>query len=454
MSQDWSRSRVCIDVGRGEQPLEVVAGNDTPFQILVTGDFSGRANRGVNSAVTDRRPVLVDCDNLDSVLAGMGVSVRLPEGTFRFRELNDFHPDSIYRSTALFQGLQEMRARASPPALATARIPRQPLQPGKPLLDRMMEEADGGPGAPVLQRSDDLAAFVKEVVAPYVVPRDDPFRQEWVAQIDAAAGIAMRAILHHADFQSLEAVWRAVHMLVQRLQPDSELKVYILDARIEELIADLASFERLLADSEYPWALLIGGFAFGQSELDVMRLQILGRIAATSGAPFLAEAQPLEQAEATAAWQSLRRSREARWVGLALPRFLLRLPYGKATAPVESFDFEEMPESVHTQYLWGNPAFCCACLLGQAFRRHGWDRGSGIHQQLDGLPLHVYAEDGETIAKPCAEVLLTETDAEFLVSSGFMPVMSMRHRDSVVVVRFQSLEDPPSPLPGPWRQSF
>ena len=91
----------------------------------------------------------------------------------------------------------------------------------------------------------------------------------------------------------------------------------------------------------------------------------------------------------------LRRSPEARWLGLALPRFLLRLPYGKDTSPIEAFPFEEMPESEHSAYLWGNPAFFCAQLIGQSFEAHGWDLARRLARRIDNLPMHVYREDGE-----------------------------------------------------------
>ena len=184
---------------------------------------------------------------------------------------------------------------------------------------------------------------------------------------------------------------------------------------------------------------------------DAARLQSLGRFAAAMGAPFLAEADPPADEDCGPHWRDLRRSTEAAWIGLAVPRFLLRLPYGKDTAPVESFDFEEMPESVHAAYLWGNPAFACACLLGEAFRADGWSLQPHEHCQIDELPLHVYEEDGEPQTKPCAEVLLTESDSDFLLTQGLMPLASIRDQDSALLLRFQSIAEPAAPLAGRWR---
>jgi len=147
----------------------------------------------------------------------------------------------------------------------------------------------------------------------------------------------------------------------------------------------------------------------------------------------------------------LRRSSEAAWIGLLLPRFLLRLPYGKNTVPLENFSFEEMPEApVHQQYLWGNPAFACAYLLAQTFAESGWEMRPGTHAELRGLPLHVYEADGEPQVQPCAEVLMSDADAEWLLDQGMMPLVSVKNEDAVRLLRFQSIAHPPAPLAGGW----
>ncbi len=144
---------------------------------------------------------------------------------------------------------------------------------------------------------------------------------------------------------------------------------------------------------------------------------------------------------------------EASAIGLALPRFLLRLPYGKKTDPIESFDFEEMPEAPsHEDYLWGNPAFACAALLAQSFSEYGWEMRPGAHAQIDGLPLHVYQRDGESELKPCAEALLTEDAAAHILENGLMPLVSLKERDSVRLVRFQSIAKPLRALAGGWQR--
>jgi len=464
MSERISRASVNLDVGAGAQPIRSAPEADTPFRMLILGDFSGRGPRGERVPIAERRPKAVDCDNLDQVLASLSPSVCLPRATLRFQALDDFHPDAIYRRADLFRKLADLRNQPAPGPAAAREDPRPavPAGPsaGRSLLESMMEQADDEPPSRAAPERDALAAFLKRAVEPHLAPRQDPRRLEWAARVDAAAGEQMRAILHHPHFQSLEAAWRSLAMLISRLQPDAELKIHVFDATLEELMADApewggppglpSSLERCFGGSKAPWSLIVGNFVFGRSAEDAARLRWLGRLAAVLGAPFLGEAEPPSSSAPCPPWRDLVQSPEARWIGLALPGFLLRLPYGKDTSPADQFDFEEMPESVHTHYLWGNPAFFCACVLGQAFRSDGWGLRPALHRQIGGLPQHIYRVDGESVAKPCAEALLTDTDAEFILANGFMPLLSMKDQDSVLLLRMQSIADPPAPLSGRW----
>jgi len=438
---NFSKSSIVLQADPDASPsLEV--DSDTPFRILVLGDFSGRANRGLTTGLAGQRPVLVDLDNFEEVMAGMQTSLRLPGGKLRFRELDDFHPDHIHRNAEIFQKLGELRY--VPPGAAASATPA-PSNPG--LLDSILELADDS-GTPSIEEAGDLSAFIRKAMAPHLEAKPDAGKQEWAARVQAVASEQMKAMLHHPAFQALEAAWRAAWMLVQALGDD--VKVYLLDASMDELLSDTAALEKILTGPREPWALVVGNFVFGQSEEDVRRLQLFGRMTRAAGAPFLAEALPPSGEAAPEHWQQLRKSSVATWIGLAVPRFLLRLPYGKKTSPVETFPFEEMAGSVHADYLWGNPAFCCAYLIGQSFREEGWDLRPGMHRQVEGLPLHVYQEGGERVNKPCAEILLSEKDAQFILECGYMPLASMKDQDSVLLVRFQSIAEPLAALGGRW----
>jgi type VI secretion system protein ImpC len=487
----FPNATVSLDVDAGAEPLPAKPDSDTPFRILVLGDFSGRGNRG-EPAAARLRPYLIDRDNFDQVIARIRPELELGEHgrgiVLQFRELEDFHPDRIYGRAACFGKLRETHRKLGDPdtfaeAAATVKswssvpapaatppdpAPRQPASAasrpdmaalsGGSLLDNILEATEAAPARPVRQ-PDELRAFIDRVVAPHVAPRQDAQLPDLVAQVDAAAARLMRGILHHRDFQALEAAWRALFFLARELETGPQLKLYVLDVSKADLAGALGELHRILVDEAVatpgaePWSLVAGNFTFAQTASDVHLLGELGRIMRAAGAPFLAEADLSEADSADTAlrWNALRHSPGASWIGLALPRFLLRLPYGEKTETVESFTFEEMPGApVHQKYLWGNPAFACTYLLGQAFPSYGWDLRPGAHQEIRGLPLHVYDEDGEQQLKPCAEMLMTEGDAEWILERGFMPLVSIKNQDVVRLLRFQSIAEPLARLSGPW----
>lgn len=453
-----------------------LAESETPFRILILGDFSGDARRLSRQAVrplAERRPVRVDRDNLDMVLGSFAPALELGSHLrLQFRELEDFHPDRLYASARLFQTLAELRRRLSDPA-AFGEAVRQ-LQPEPPpevteltaggLLEKAVEASEAQAAAAAVR--DPLLEYVRRLVAPYVQPRPDARQTELLARLDQAVGALMRAVLHQPAFQALEAAWRAVFFLVRRLETDGRLRIYLLDVSRQELAADLAAedltetgLHRILVEQAIgtlggePWSVVAGNYVFQVSREDARLLARLAKLASQAGAPFLAEAgaEPPEPGAAQA-WKALRSMPEAAWIGLALPRFLLRLPYGRQTDPIESFDFEEMPAAPqHGWYLWGNPAFACVYLLARAFLNWGWEMRPGMVQDIEGLPAHFYEQEGETRMTPCAELLLSEQAVEEILELGFMPLISIKNRDVVRLARFQSIADPPRALAGPWR---
>jgi type VI secretion system protein ImpC len=304
-----------------------------------------------------------------------------------------------------------------------------------------------------------------------------------LAAADAAIGERMRAVLHHPDFQRLEAAWRGVHFLVTGLELDATLQLHIVDIGKEELRADLqaagadlrrSAAYRLLVERQRaapdtpPWSVLVGDYHFGPGADDVAMLAALGAIAAQAGAPLLAAgadqllgcdslaATPdpsdwrAPDADSAARWQALRASPGASWLGLALPRLLLRLPYGKQTDRVEHFDFDEY-DGAHASYLWGNAAFGCALLLGQSFQDNAWDLAPGELLDIGALPAHTVRRDSAAYMQACAETLLSERAADAILRLGLMPMLSFGNRDAVHLARSQSLAAPPQPLSGPWQ---
>jgi len=530
MSTRHSFGEIHLDVTAGRERSQARPDAETPFRIAILGDFSGRANRGLREsgdALASRRPLMIDRDNFDSVLAKIAPQLELASGgddgfgiSLRFADLDDFHPAKLFERVPIFQKLREMRQKLSDPATfsktaaelglvssvgAPGPAPQaQATSPGGPghapepqvrsediesvvsgsLLSEMVEATEGRAEKDAPRRPDEWATLVNKIVAPHLVARADPRQAELVALIDKATSAQMAALLHAPDFQALEAAWRAVFLLVRNVETDSRLKLFLIDISKQELAADLLAAEDLISTGMYkllvektvvtpgaePWAVIAGNLTLGPGLEDIKLLARMANVAASAGAPFVAGASPALlgcysvsglpdprqwknqiPGESAALWQSLRRSPEARWVGLALPRFLLRLPYGKDTEAVELFQFEEMADpSAHEDYLWGNAAFACALLLAQSFTEQGWELRPGSISEIGGLPLYVYAVEGEPRTLPCAEVSLTQTAAEKMMENGFMPLASLKDQPTVRLVRLQSIADPLSSLAGRW----
>ena len=465
--------------------------------------------------IGSRSTILVDRDNFNQVLSRIGPTIRLPmEGAealvLRFRELEDFHPDRLFETVSLFRRLREVRQQLKDPATFPAAAEALGLS-AKPkpsttrsnaatsvesglaaitadragsLLDDIVKESEAPAGGRSSGRPDQLQEFVQRVTKPHLVADVDDRQTAALEMIDRVLSAQMRALLHAPAFQALEAAWRAVYFLVRRVETSTQLKLYLIDISQEELYRDLLSSPDLRNTQAYrllvektvgspgaeTWALLAGNYTFGSTRHDAEALARIAKIAQVAGAPFLAAASPLllgcrslaetphprdwklvMEPDAAQAWDALRRSPEAAWVGLALPRFLLRLPYGKETDPTESFDFEEVSgEPEHEDYLWGNPAFACALLLAQSFSEDGWEMRPGTHSNIEGLPLHVYKHNGESELKPCAEVLMTEEAAVQILEHGVMPLASMKGSDAIGLVRSQSVARLLRPLAGRW----
>jgi type VI secretion system protein ImpC len=275
----------------------------------------------------------------------------------------------------------------------------------------------------------------------------------------------MRTLLHDPAFQSLESAWRGIQWLISNVELDGPLSLHLFDVTREELLADLVAAEGKLAQTglhralvdrwrDEPggrgWTVLIGLFDFGPSDADIGLLAALGLIASRAGGPLVAGADLAltgSDEQALAGWQTLRQSEAAPWIGLAAPRVLLRMPYGKASDPIESFAFEEfVGQPVQHELLWGTASLAGALLIGQAFNARGWEMEPGDEREIDALPAYTFVRDGEREMQPCAERLLTERDMDTMLNAGLMPVASRRDRSAVVVVRFQSVADPPAPL--------
>jgi len=474
---------------------------DSPFCIAVLGDFSGQSDS------SKLRPIEIDRDNLEEVMAKFKINLHLnltanENIQISLNELDDFHPDELYEKLESFEKLRSLRRRLkSKSSFADAAAEIQSWLPAvKPEHEKKSTVADNNTTIPpaaenllddilgsAQSNSSDAAEathidkLIKSIVAPYVEPAADPRQNEMLEMVDKATESHMQNILHHPDFQAMEAAWQSLYFLIKRLETGSKLKIFILDISKPQLQQDLAvddlassSIYKLFCDpseGDNPWSILLGNYTFTDSIDDVLSLANIGTIAQQSNAPFIAAAhEKLAGCESFAktadyedwnyaigegaekAWALLRQSPVASYIGLALPRFLLRLPYGNKSKPIDAFKFEEMTaENNHTDYLWGNPAFIKAECLAQSFNNSGWNMQVGEIFQTDNLPIHYYNDEGETVSKPTAEIMLTEKGGEILNQHGLMSLWSVRNMDCIRSADYQSINENSQKLAGRWK---
>ncbi len=478
---------------------------EPPFQILVLGDWSGN---GEKKDLAERRPIEIDRDNFDDVLQKLGVRLDLDlqnDGnvlTLEFSKLEDFHPDNIFRQISLFSDLRDLRKRLSksdtfnsaaqevrgwfdaPETTDSSDTVSENLPISSDnILDQILS-GDSVPIKPQTTHSTELNRLLGDLVKSHLVGFDENEQSKLLTAVDEATGDLMRNILHHPKFQELEAAWRGLYFFVRRTETDVDLKIYLLNISKNELSDNLKSVNDLSDSFLHRWmiteaidklggepfAFVCGNYAFSPNVEDIAVLIRLAKLAATADAPFISHIRPeilgIKSFDASPThdkwnfsdatnegklWATLRSLPESEYLGLTIPRFLARLPYGEKTEPLDNFSFEEFAENpVHDQYLWANSAFACASLLAQSYRQSGWEMGRALEQDIEGLPIHIYKSDGETITKPCAEVVFTQTACEKLMEFGLTPLLSFRNTDRVRLARFQSISNPVTALKGKW----
>lgn len=474
---------------------------DPPFKLLVLGDWSGDADK---KELAERRVIEVDRDNFDETIAKLGVRLELEfNGSplpLEFGDLDDFHPDQIFRTVPIFAELRDVRKRLKDDNTfnSAAREVRErfgidkaadetPAQsaveaPPTDLLDAILTRPSGGAPKPKPGMSKDIAELVNEIVRPHLVSTDENEQGRLINVIDAAISALMRGILHDERFQELEAAWRGLYFLVRRTETSSYLKIYITDILKEELAEELKSAESLAQTSLYRhlikdaietpgsdgYAAVLGNYAFDVNVDDVAALIRIAKLAAGANAPFIAYTTPSvlgietldvnadpetwnlkDESQTVKLWSALRGQAEAEYLGMTMPRLLSRLPYGADTDPLETFAFEEfdgVPN--HDGYVWANGCFAAGQLLAETYSAYGWDMGRALKQDLEGMPVHVYKEGTETVYKPCSEVLLTDKAFQKMMDIGLMPFITYKNSDRVKLGRFQSVAD--TALKGPW----
>ncbi|HXE36742.1 MAG TPA: type VI secretion system contractile sheath large subunit [Verrucomicrobiae bacterium] len=351
------------------------------------------------------------------------------------------------------------------------------------LLDQIVEQGRFGKEQVARERGRDM---VKEFVAQVLegemkLSRDaDATINARVAQIDHLISLQLNEILHHPAFQKLEGSWRGIKYMMDQSETSAMLKIRVLNVSKKELLRDLqrapefdqsVMFKKVYEDEfgifgGEPFGALIGDYEFSKHPEDIELLEKVSQVAAGAHAPFLTAAAPellnldsfsqlgdprdigkIFDSTEFAKWKSFRASEDSRYVGLTMPRVLMRLPYGKDTKPVDDFNYEEGVDGTdHSKYLWGNAAYALGARLTTAFAQYGWCasirgvEGGGL---VEGLPTHTFRTDEGDVALKCpTEVAITDRREKELADQGLIPLVHCKGTDYAAFFSVQSANKP------------
>ena len=325
-----------------------------------------------------------------------------------------------------------------------------------------------------------VSAFIEELLKPQ--NENEPVKKAMVdrmiAEIDAKLSRQMDEILHNAEFQALESSWRGLKLLVDRTNFRENIKLEIINASKQDLLDDFEDSPEITQSGLYkhiytaeygqfggqPVGALIANYFFDPSAPDIKTLQYVASVATMSHAPFIAAAGPkffgLEsfaglpdlkdlkdhfEGPQFAKWQSFREQEDARYVGLTVPRFLLRNPYDPEDNPVKTFVYKENVANSHEHYLWGNTAYTFASKLTDSFAKFRWCPniiGPQSGGAVEDLPLHHFESMGEIETKIPTEVLVSDRREYELAEEGFIALTMRKGSDNAAFFSANSAQKP------------
>ncbi len=349
------------------------------------------------------------------------------------------------------------------------------------LLDQIMQETKLKPsdeGYGVAKKG--VEAFIAEMLAPARGEKkvDKRLVDGMIAEIDKKLSVQVDGILHNESFQKLESAWRGLKYVVDKTNFRENVKLEIVSISKDALLEDFEDAPEIVKSGLYqhaytaeygqfggqPVAGMIANYDFGPGAQDVKLLQHCSSVAAMAHAPFIAAAGPqffgLDSYEGLpnlkdlksifegpqfAKWQAFRESEDSRYVGLTMPRFLLRLPYGEDSNPVKAFNYEENVNSSHQDYLWGNASFTFATRLTDSFAKYRWCPnivGPQSGGAVEDLPLHHFESMGDIETKIPTEVMISDRREYELAEEGFIGLTMRKGSDNAAFFSANSVQKP------------
>ena len=367
-------------------------------------------------------------------------------------------------------------------SLQTAAVGRTAAIQESGLLDQIIAESRVAQSDHEKNRARDIISeLVNQVLEGEVVVSENlaASLDARVAELDRLISEQLSEVMHAPEFQALEGAWTGLHYLCKQTSTGTQQKIKLFNASKRDLVKDFktaidfdqsALFKKVY-EEEFgtfggaPFGTLIGQYEISRQPEDMYFIDQMSHIAAAAHAPFIASASPqlfgldsytelgkprdLAKVFDTveyAKWKSFRESEDSRYVGLALPRFLGRLPYNPIDGEVtEGFNFvEEVDGTNHDKYLWCNAAFAFAARLTSAFENHGWCaairgvEGGGL---VEDLPTHTFrTDDGEVALKCPTEVAITDRREKELSDLGLIPLVHCKNTDYAAFFGAQSAQ--------------
>jgi len=433
------------------------------------GDFSGLAYLAETPDRSAYRLMNVTLDTLDTLCERIAPALQLETGldsqplTLAFRSLEDFHPDNICRQLQLLDpaAFEVFSTDAAAPEQQAqdAQSPSAPAESERDTVERLLgkrsveiERQRAGVGGV----SNARRSLIQDVVR-HLANRADTSETTTPVEtrIDAIAATSkLRALLHAPEFKTLEATWRSLDWLLRSVEADENTTYYLLDIAESSLrheignggeVADSGLYRDLQGQvagdvGDHSDLLLIGDLYFGISPDHIQLLDALGQLVSGLGGTLVtaADSDIFDQSPAPAlltAWEQFRKAPVSQHILLALPRILLRLPYGKTTDPIDAFDFEELEGHEPDRLLWGNPAFACAILMLQPARGTPSEPVSAILE----MPSYSYRADDVSHLQPCTEQQYSERQIDRLLSLGLIPILGSQRSNIIQVPWLQSM---------------
>jgi type VI secretion system protein ImpC len=339
---------------------------------------------------------------------------------------------------------------------------------GISLIDQIMQETRLKPadeGYEMAKKG--IQAFIGDLLAPQ--RRGEKVEQKvvdnMIAEIDNRVGQQVDEIIHHESFQKLESSWRGLKMVVDRTDFRENIRMELLSVSKDDLLEDFEDAPDITKSGLYkhaysaefgqfggqPYGAIISDYQFGPGAQDIKLLGQVAGISAMSHAPFIAGAgaeffglesfdgmpnlkdlESIFEGPQYAKWQAFRESDDARNVGLALPRFLLRQPYGEDN-PSKEFNYSESVEGSKENFLWGNSSYAFATNLTRSYAKYRWcpniigPQSGGV---VEDLPMHKYQENGETKMMAPVETMLSDRREFELSEQGFMGLTVRKGTDN------------------------